>query len=256
MKEIITRRIRRVPGLGPVMLGFVLLACPLAASAQDDTEEAGDTSNLTPYQTALLNYKNGHYEVAHDAIETAVKTAPNDPKTVILEARILTELRDFDDAKKALESLNGNKALTPALGVEWTMAFGDMCLRQRDFDGATKFYESLQKPNDPDVTLKIIYARIGAGDLVTAAKLASKLKPLDQDHPSYYFAEAALAQATGKADEVDQDIETSRTIYGITMTNRYLKTFFEVFSNADKNSGGAPASTPPAPTNAPPANPQ
>ena len=107
------------------------------------------------------------------------------------------------------------------------------------------------KPNDPDIMLKRIYSRIGATDLVTAEKDASHLKPLDPDHASYYFAKAALAQATGKMDAAEEDIQTARTIYGITIANHYLKTYLEVFATtADKNKGTLVA---PPETNAPPA---
>ena len=51
------------------------------------------------------------------------------------------------------------------------------------------------QPNDPDAKLRLIYARLGVGDLVTAGKLASELKPMDASTPAYYFAHAALAHA-------------------------------------------------------------
>ena len=94
----------------------------------------------------------------------------------------------------------------------------------------------------------MVYSRIGANDLVPAGQYASRLKPLDpknpyDDHASYYFAKAALAQATGKTQEAQDDIQTARTIYGITVTNRYLKTYLEVFSSSEK--GPASNMTPP-----------
>jgi tetratricopeptide (TPR) repeat protein len=214
-------------------LGFVLLGLTSLLRAED----AADDQPLTPYQTALLDYKTGHYDDARTAVDAAEKAKPGDPVTEILKARILTELGDFDGARKALEGLNGNPGLTPELGEARGMAFGDMCLREHDFPGAAKFYESLlsQKPGDPDLLLKAVYARIGVSDLVMAGKYASQLKPLDSDHPSYYFAKAALAQATGNAQEADDDIQTARTIYGITVTNRYLKTYLEVFASSKKS---------------------
>jgi tetratricopeptide (TPR) repeat protein len=214
-------------------LGLVLLGLGALLRAQTSPED----QPLTPYQTALLNYKTGHYDKARAAIDDAEKTKPGDPATEILKARILTELGDFDGAKTALEGLNGNPSLTPELDEARGMAFGDMCLRRHDFPGAAKFYESLlsQKPDDPDLILKIVYACVGASDLIEAGKYASQLKPLDPDHPSYYFAKAALAQATGKAQEADDDIQTARTIYGITVANRYLKTYLEVFASSKKS---------------------
>jgi tetratricopeptide (TPR) repeat protein len=132
------------------------------------------------------------------------------------------------------------------------MALGDLLLRKRSFDRAAKYYSlALQaKPNDPDITLKLVYARIGASDLPGAAKYASQLQPLDPDHPSYYFAKAALAQATGKTQEAEDDIQTARTIYGVTVTNRYLRTHLEVFASSEK---GPASDMTPAPLNKNPA---
>jgi len=231
----------------PMALGLLLPGCALFLHAQNPPQ--ADETNLTAYQMALLNYKSGHFDVARTAIEAAEKPAPGDPATEILKARILTELGDFGAAKEALESLNGNPGLTRDLATERTLAFGDMCLRQHSYAEATKWYESLfgSNPNDPDLRLKAIYGRIGYGDLATAEKYFSQLKPLDSDNPSYYFAKAALAQATGKTEEAEQDIETTRTIYGITISNRYLKIYLQALPPA-KNASTIPAATNAAPT--------
>jgi tetratricopeptide (TPR) repeat protein len=230
------------------MLGLILLGAMNFARAESEQTIPDDT-DTSPYHEALFDYKSGKYEEAQAAINVAEKARPGDPATEILKARILTETSDFAGAKAALEGLNGNPALTPELSDMRTMAFGDMCLRKRSYDEATKFYESLlaRKPGDPDLTLKIVYARIGASDLVGAGQTASHLTPMDpknpyDDHASYYFARAALARATGKSAEEEEDIQTARTIYGISVANRYLKTYLEVFSTPKPaSSGPAPA---------------
>ena len=159
--------------------------------------------------------------------------------------------------------MNGNPALTPELGEALTMAFGDMYLRKRSFDTAAKFYKSLlsKKPGDPDLILKIVYTRVGASDLVTAQQYASRLTPFDSknpydDHASYYFAKAAIAQATGNAQIADDAIQAARTNYGIAITNRYLKTYLELFASSGKNADITPPSLPKsAPTDDKPATP-
>jgi len=217
--------------------GLILLGLTTLLRAENAAEV--EDSDHSPYHQALLDYKSGHYDDARNAIDDAEKARPGDPATEILKARILTELGDFAGAKKVLEGINGKPGLTPEIRDAQVLAFGDMCLRKRNFDEALKFYESLlsRKPADPDLLLKAVYARIGISDLVMAGKYASQLKPLDPDHPSYYFAKAALAQATGKTQEAEDDIQTARTIYGITVTNRYLKTYLEVFASSGKTPG-------------------
>jgi len=226
---------RIIKTLLPAALGLLLCGSTIFLRAQNPPEN--EEAKLTPYQTALLNYKSGHYDAARAAIDAAEKTNPGDLTTEILKARILTELGDFAGGEQVLRPL-----LTSNGPLEVQIALGDLLLRKRDFNGATKFYDlALQaKPDDPDLMLKMIYSRVGAADLATAAKYASQLKPfdpaldpLDPKHPgnpSYYFAQAAVAQATGKTDEAEQDIETTRTIYGITVSNHYLKTYLEVLS--------------------------
>jgi len=215
-------------------LGFILLALAIVLRA----ENASDEQPLTPYETALLNYKSGHYDAARAAIDQAEKANPGDLPTEILKARILTELGDFAGGEQVLRPL-----LTPNGSPEVQLALGDLLLRKRDFSGAAKFYGFVlsAKPNDPDITLKLIYTKIGVSNLVEAEQYASHLMPLNpknpyDDHASYYFAKAAIAQATGKTQEAEDDIQTARTIYGITVTNRYLKTYLEVFASSEKTS--------------------
>jgi tetratricopeptide (TPR) repeat protein len=229
-------------------LGLILLASTILLRAEDAPEvEENDTS---PYHQALLNYKSGHYDEARTAIDAAEKAKPGDPqiefKIELLKARILTEQKDYAAGEKLLRSFYAPADLTQvpqnANAVETELALGDLLLRKRSFDRAAKYYNlALQaKPNDPDITLKLVYAKVGASDLLAAGQVASHLKPLDpknpyDDHASYYFAKAALAQATGNSQGADDNIQTARTIYGITVTNRYLKLYLEIFASSDKS---------------------
>ena len=221
-------------------LGFVLLGLTTLLRAEGSPPPPADLSliqPLTPYGTAVLDYKSGKYDDARKAVDEAEKANPGDLPTEILKARILTEQHDFAQGEQLLRHL-----LTPNGPPEVQLALGDLLLRKHSFDRAAKYYNlALQaKPNDPDITLKLVYAKIGIPDLVGAGQDASHLTPLDpknpyDDHASYYFAKAALAQATGKTREAEDDIQTARTIYGMTVTNRYLKTYLEVFASSDKS---------------------
>jgi len=237
--------------IGLLVAGFVLLTgLTSILRAQAPPAEAPIPDNDTsPYHVALLDYKAGRFQEAFDTLNTA--NTGQDPRVIILKSRILTELKRYNEGEKILLPL-----LTPTGPLEIQMAMADLLLRKRDYNGATKFYNLAlaAKPGDPDLMLKLVYSRIGASDLVSAAKLASQLKPLDQANPAYYFARAALAQSTDKRQEAEDDIETARTMYGITVTERYLKTYIEVLSAPGKNSLITPAaSTNAASTNAPPA---
>ncbi len=238
---------KKNPVIRPMALGLALLGLTTLPRAENPPAE----TPLTPYQWALFCYKTGHYDDARAAIEEAERTRRGDLPTEILKARILTELGGFADGEKLLRSLlTENPVQATANGqLEVQLALGDLLLRKRSFDRAAKYYSLAlrAKPDDPDITLKLVYAKIGVSNLVEAGQYASRLKPLDpkdpyDDHASYYFAKAALAQAIGKSQEADAAIQSARTIYGITVTNRYLKTYLEVFASRK-----APASdmTPP-----------
>jgi tetratricopeptide (TPR) repeat protein len=266
-------------------MGLALAACAVPANAQqkmpvpveDDTNapaemrppQAEQTSpppqqqaeNLppsSPYSEAMVRYKAGDYDKAWDALK-GIDPAKQDDNFIILEARILTELKRYGDGEKLLRQRigagTGFDVVNPEDPHEYALitTLGDLYLHKRSYENATKFYNLAlkAKPNDPDLTLKLVYAHIGAGGLREADQLASQLSPFDpknpyDDHASYYFARAALAQATGKSAEADDDIQNARTNYGITVTNRYLKTYLQFFSTPNTNAPSGISPAPPA----------
>jgi predicted Zn-dependent protease len=223
-----------------------------AGTSPSGTDAPATSQNpQTPYAKALLNYKAGKYEAAQALIDEADEEAPGNIPIELLKVNILAELKDFHGAHQVLNSLYDRSDLTPVYASALTLTNGDLNLHEHHFEAASKAYETslLEQPKDEDTKLKLVYARLGLGDFVTAGKLASELKPAGAT-PAYYFAQAALARAgTGGGDE-EQDMQQARTLYGITLMNRYLKTYLEVFGS-EKSAGGS--STAPADNAAPPA---
>jgi len=218
--------------LGLILLGFA----PLARAEDAPEIQDNDTS---PYHLALLDYKAGKFQEALDALDRAHETTPagQEENVILLKSRILTELKRYDEGEKLLQA-----RLKETPSAEIQVALGDLLLRKRSFDQAAKYYNlALQaKPDDPDLTLKLIYAKIGISDLVGAGQDASRLTPTDPKHPyddhaAYYFARAALAQATGKPQEAEDEIQAARTNCGITVTNHYLKIYLEFFASHEKS---------------------
>jgi tetratricopeptide (TPR) repeat protein len=209
---------------------------PDAGAGAPPPESEPEDNDTSPLHQALLAYKSGHYDEALTAIDAAEKAKPGDVRTELLKAKILTEQHEYDEGEKLLRSL-----LTPTGPVEVQLGLGDLLLRKHSFDRAAKYYALAlaAKPNDPDITLKLVYAKIGVADLISAGDYASHLSPLDPKNPydahaSYYFAKAALAQATGNVQGAEDQIQVARTFYGNTVTDRYLKTYLEVFAAPDK----------------------
>jgi predicted Zn-dependent protease len=238
-------------GLGLALGAALVLQTPGlhaqdATNAQAAQDNAPDTDS-SPYHQALLNYKSGNYAAARVAIDEAETEKPNDLAVAVLKGRILTEQHDFADGETLLRRYLGPNG-PPAV----QLALGDLFLRARDFSHAANLYDQAlaSKPGDPDIMLKLIYAKISLGNLVAAGKLASLLKPLDPVNPAYYFAKAALSNATGDSAAADEDIETVRTIYGSTVANRYLKIYLAVFSARSTPAGAPLPSTNAAPNHA------
>jgi tetratricopeptide (TPR) repeat protein len=221
--------------------------------APGDTTPSPESGGLVSQAMAL--YKNGDYEKALDVIK-GIDPATQDDNFVILKARILTELKQYNEGEKLLKerfAISKSRLVPDAQthAADLLTALGDLYLHKRSFDRAGKTYEEALtlQPNDADLTLKLIYARIGSGDLPGARQLASTLVPFDPKHPydnhaTYDFAHAALAQAQGRAEEADEDIQTARTNYGITVTNHYLKTYLQFFSAPDKSADMTPPKKP------------
>ena len=222
-------------------------AAPTPASstpAHPPPEVVGD-SDQSPAHQALLAYKAGKLEEAA-SVFNGLDPATLDDNAIILESRILTELKRYDEGEKLLRS-----RLAGANAVAVETALGDLLLYKHSFPRAVKYYGAVlqAKPDDPDIILKLVYAKIGAADYVGAGQDASRLSPLDpknpyDDHASYYFARAALAQSAGRSQEAEDQIQAARTNYGITVTNRYLKTYLQVFAATDD--GQKSDMTPPA----------
>ena len=143
---------KRNPIFQVMSLGVVLLGLTTFLRAQT----APPSEPLTPYGTALLDYKTGKYDEARAAIDVAEKTNPGDIQTEILKARILTELGDFAGGEQILRPL-----LTETGPLDVQLALGDLLLRKRSFDRAAKYYAlALQaKPGD---TWKTVHFNFGA----------------------------------------------------------------------------------------------
>jgi tetratricopeptide (TPR) repeat protein len=242
-------------------LGVILTACLVPARAQDkmpvpvedDTNAPPEVSAPgTPYSEAMVAYKAGKYDKAFEALE-GIDPAAQDDSFIILEARILTELKRYDDGEKLLKEriqLLEQRQAKPAETDPLLTALGDLFLHERAFDRAAKFYTAIlkDKPNDADITLKLIYTHVGENDLRGADQLATSLSPFDpknpyDDHAAYYFSRAALAQAMGRTQDAEDDIQEARTNYGVTVTNRYLKTYLHLFASphTDAKAGIVPA---------------
>ena len=230
-------------------------AAPLSTPTPNTTATPEVNAPTTPYSKAIVDYKAGRYQNALEALQ-GVDPTTQDDNFVLLQSRILSELKRYDDGEKLLKQRiqqQEEARATPAQLDELFVALGDLLLHKHSFERASKFYLAAlkDKPNDPDLTLKLIYTHIGDNDLHGADQLASTLNPFDaknpyDDHASYYFARAALAQALGRTGEADDDIQEARTNYGTIVVNRYLKTYLQLFTRTEGKAPSGIAPTPPA----------
>lgn len=210
-----------------LILGFCIVTSSLGAKAQDINNVPAGSAFAEDYRSALIAYKNGDYKTAREETMKAQKLIANDPKLKILQGRIALELSEFLPAEKLIkEGLAAAPDYAP--GYQY---LGDVYYRQRQFAPAIDAYEQFLKmrAKDPDGVLKLLYCHVGRNDLSAAGKQLIMLDQFSDLHPGYYFGKAAIAQASGKKDLVEKDLQLARTMYGNETYATQMKVYLVLF---------------------------
>ncbi len=208
-------------------IAFLILTVPLLASAQDINNVPAGSPFAEAYRAALIAYKNGNYKEARDEALKAQKLKATDAKIQFLLGRITLELGDQADAEKLVKA--GIEAdPNYSLGYQY---LGDVYFREKQYVPATEAYEEFlrHKPKDPDGALRLLYCHVARKDLAAAGKTLLLLDQFTDLHPGYYFGKAAIAQAAGKGDEAERDLQLARTMYGNDAYATQLKHYLLLF---------------------------
>jgi tetratricopeptide (TPR) repeat protein len=175
----------------------------------------------------VIAFNHGDWPGAKSAVEAAQKIKPEEPRAKLLLGRIALEQGDFATAEKEIKAVTVSEH-PPELAYEF---LGDVYFRKKDYLQSRDAYATFlgQKPKNEDGVLKLIYSELGAGNVMTASEELLKLDPYNDVHPGYYFAKAAIAQASGKAAQAEKHLQMARTMYGNKTFADYMKTYLELF---------------------------
>jgi tetratricopeptide (TPR) repeat protein len=183
------------------------------------------------YQDALVAFHRKDWRAAQEAVDQARRIDPDDPRGLVLTAKILLKKKDYAGAETNVgEALRRKPQFGPALLVG-----GDLAFEQRRFAEAFRLYNEalLQEPGDKDIILKMLYCQIMLGDLGAAERLLARLSPFDEANPAYYFAKAAIFQGRDGREPRDHKdlLQTARVMYGNDVFAEYLRDYEFLFAD-------------------------
>ncbi|MGD9896805.1 MAG: tetratricopeptide repeat protein [Candidatus Methylacidiphilaceae bacterium] len=209
----------------------ILLATSWALLVGSPGRAASDEKNVLfaqAYQDALVAFHQKDWRAAEAAIDKARRIDPDDPRGLVLMARILLKKKEYEGAEADLrEALRRKPQFAPALRVS-----GDLAFDQRRFAEAFRFYNEalLREPGEKDIVLKMLYCQVMLSDLGAAERLLARLSPFDEANPAYYFGEAAIFHVRGKRQEADL-LQTARVMYGNDVFAEYLGDYEFLFAD-------------------------
>ena len=150
-------------------------------------------------------------------INDAEKDQPGEPNTEILKSRILTELGRFGRGEESAQYPSTTIPTSPRpTALNRTAAYADLCLREKDYPGAhqvLRIGSRQPSPTTPTSSFTLVYSYIGGRRPPPRPQLLHQnSNRWTRSIPPIISPHAALAEATGKDAEAENDIETVRTI--------------------------------------------
>ncbi|MDD5260585.1 MAG: tetratricopeptide repeat protein [Methylacidiphilales bacterium] len=164
------------------------------------------------YQEAFAVFKAGQLNEALQRVDALLAKTPAEARTLELKGRILLGLGKYQQAQDFFfNAIDKNPEQYSA-----HFYLGESAFRLEHWGEAVQYYKIyLNKvPTGKLAVLKMIYCHLASRNLTDAAKWITTLDPVDELHPYYYFARAALAYSTGKTSEYQEALQQARTIYG------------------------------------------
>ncbi|CAI9086105.1 hypothetical protein A7K93_07240 [Candidatus Methylacidiphilum fumarolicum] len=193
-----------------------------------ENQKEKDRVFFQAYQDALVAFKRLKLEEAQKAISRAMELRPNDPRAIVLAARIYLKQKDYERAEKELYKVF---KIQPDYGPAYQY-LGEVFFAKKDFKEALYRFEqaALHDPMNKEILLKRIYCEIGLGRLLGAENLLSELSAFDEASPGYYFARAALCRVQKKYADEKNFLDTARIIYGNDAFSQYLADYESLFA--------------------------
>lgn len=237
-----------------IFVAAVLSTMPLAAQApMIPSEPAGTRIDQLPqwlitlsnmpkaqqeeysglFAAAKQAYAQGNWVMCQAYLTSCDLILPNNPNSWNMAAACAIALKQFDEAKAALEKV---LAESPHDGAA-LMNLATLYAAEEKYDESINLlFNILERlPNNPSITLietleyRIFLCYLMKGDETAAKEMVEDLHPLS-DTPLYYYSQAALHIYHGRRLEAAYDIKTADAIYAKDM--QYLP-----FARSLKESG-------------------
>lgn len=197
-----------------------------------------------PFQEAFVAYKAGQLEEALQRVDALLAGETPSARTLELKGRILHAQGRYDQAEPFyFQALEKDPTLA---SVHFHL--GEAAFRRASWADALQYYSvHLGAQRGSRATaLKLVYCFAASENLTDAGKWMQALDPSDELEPTYYFARAALALASGKPTAAEEALRQARTIYGNDTFNRYNSDFIFLQKHLPQPVKAAPEARAPA----------
>ncbi|MES2310211.1 MAG: tetratricopeptide repeat protein [Verrucomicrobiota bacterium] len=183
-----------------------------------------ENSDFTiPYQNAVVAYKSGDYPAAKTAALEAGKRGGEDLRPSLLLGKIALAQKNYREAESLIAPLIQKNPDNPMLWMPW----GDTLVFLGKPGKAINFYEKASHVDaqKPDALLRKVYAFLKNQERGEAERITAAMDGFNDKTPVYYFAKAAVLDASGKKPEADVVLKNARTLYGETVYLDYYREY-------------------------------
>jgi tetratricopeptide (TPR) repeat protein len=181
--------------------------------------QAGDEA----FQQAFVMLKAGQPQEALQRVDALLAQGASSARLLELKGRVLHALGRYEEAETFYF-----QALEKEPGLESShFHLGEAAFRRAAWADALQYYGVFLRHQSKSraAALKMVYCYVAADNLTDAAVWLQALDPSDEDEPTYYFARAALALASGKGPAALETLAQARTLYGNDAYARYEADF-------------------------------
>jgi len=150
-------------------------------------------------QNALVAYKRGDHQAALALLQAVLAKEPKNAKAKLLEGRVYAAQKKYEEATNAiLTAIEDDPAAVPRA----QLYLGEALLAQHKVLEARGAFAAQLKTEPKNKDALMLYAMCEAKlkNLQQARDAALQLDQMDAIHPGYFFANAAIAQASGKPE--------------------------------------------------------
>lgn len=204
-------------------LFFYLCVVMLAHSGTAQEIPAEPRRVQSPYGEALQLFQAGLYESTISKLGELETSSDREKAHVYnLKGACYYKLKDWDNAVKYFEAAIGTDPEQP----HFRFNLGEVWFARQAYARAVPYYLRSREDN-PQAEFKLLLCYLLDGKEENVEKVASELEASSQ-HPSFYYAQAAIKYMDGKFDEYTYFVTSAQAAYKPQLRAFYEKTLQEL----------------------------